>query len=158
VGAGYATVRAWVQVFEALYHCFLVQPYPERVARAVRHAPKPYLFDVLRIPTSRLGARIENLTALHLLEACHYWTDTVVGKFDLRFVRDKEQREVDFLVVRDGIPWLLVECQSDEIEPSPALARFAAQLGIRTRPGYERLYAATGLRVLSHERFLAGWA
>ena len=38
---------------------------------------------------------------------CQYFTDTAQGEFDLHFVRDKEGREVDFLVVRDGKPWWL---------------------------------------------------
>jgi uncharacterized protein len=163
VGAAYATVRAWLQVFEALYHCFLVPPHAKRVARAIRSAPKLYLFDILHIPAAREGARLENLTALHLLKACHFWTDAAQGEFQLRFVRDKEQREVDFLVVRDGHPWLAVECKSNDVDPSPALERFKHQLGVErafqlvTRSGYDRLYAQTNVRVLSYEKFLAGW-
>jgi hypothetical protein len=163
VGAAYATVRSWIKVFESLYHCFLVTPYAKRVARAIHSAPKLYLFDILRIPAARESARLENLTALHLLKACHFWTDAAQGEFELRFVRDKEQREVDFLVVRDGRPWLLVECKSNDVDPSPALGHFGRQLGtsrafqLVTRPGYDRVYAHTNLRVLSYEKFLAGW-
>ncbi len=163
VGAAYATVRGWVQVFEALYHCFLVRPFATRVARAVRAAPKLYLFDILRIPVTSEAVRLENLTALHLLKACHLWTDSAQGEFDLRYVRDKEKREVDFLILRDGKPWILVECKSGELEPSRALVEFKRQLGVTRgfqlvrRPGYDRLYAATGVRVLDYERFLAGW-
>lgn len=163
VGAAYATVRAWVKVFEALYHCFLVSPYAKRVVRAIRSAPKLYLFDILRIPAVRESARLENLTALHLLKACHFWTDAAHGEFELRFVRDKEQREVDFLVLRDGRPWLLVECKSNDIDPSPALDHFRRQIGaprafqLVTRSGYDRIYAHTNVRVLSYEKFLAGW-
>jgi predicted AAA+ superfamily ATPase len=162
VGAAYATVRSWVKVFEALYHCFLVLPYAKRVVRAIRSAPKLYLFDILRIPAARESARLENLTALHLLKACHFWTDAAHGEFELRFVRDKEQREVDFLVLRDGRPWLLVECKSDDIAPSPALDHFRRQVGaprafqLVTRSGYDRMYAHSNVRVLSYEKFLAG--
>jgi hypothetical protein len=162
VGAAYGTVRSWLEVFEALYHCFLIRPYAKRVARAIRTSPKLYLFDILRISPEAMGARLENITALHLLKACHYWTDLAHGEFDLRFVRDKEQREVDFLVLRDGRPWCLVECKSGDVDPSPALAHFQAQLGgvrayqLVRKPGYDRAYAKTGLRVLDYERFLAG--
>jgi predicted AAA+ superfamily ATPase len=163
VGTAYGTVRAWLQVFDALYHTFLVRPYSKRVSRAVRSAPKLYLYDILRIPASSASARLENLTALHLLKACHFWTDSAQGDFQLRFVRDKEQREVDFLVVRDSRPWLLVECKSGDVEPSAHLTRFKEQLSIArafqlvTRAGYDRAYAQTGVRVVSYEKFLAGW-
>lgn len=162
VGAAFGTVAAWITVFEALYHCFLVRPWSQRIARAIRAAPKLYLFDILRIPATREGARLENLAALHLLKACHFWTDCAHGELELRFVRDKEQREVDFLVVRDGKPWLLVECKSDDVAPSPALVHFRRLLRVDravqlvTRAGYDRQYPATGVRVMSYERFFAG--
>jgi uncharacterized protein len=162
IGVAYGTVRAWLQVFEALYHCFLVRPWTKRVARAVRTAPKLYLYDTLAIPPAAASARLENLTALHLLKACHYWTDVAHGEFELRFVRDKEQREVDFVVVRDGKPWLLVESKSNDIQPAATLVRFRERLAaphafqLVRRPGYDRAYPQLDVRVIDHERFLAG--
>jgi uncharacterized protein len=117
---------------------------------------------VLQIPGAHPAARQENLVALHLLKACHFWTDVALGEFELRYVRDKEQREVDFLIVRDGRPWMMVECKSNETTPSPHLVRFATALDVPhrfqlvTRPGFDRLYAEDRVRVLDYERFLAG--
>ncbi len=162
IGVAYGTVRAWVQVFEALYHCFLVRPWAKRVARAVRSAPKLYLYDILQLPAAAHGARLENMTALHLLKACHFWTNAAFGDFDLRFVRDKERREVDFLVVRDGSPWCLVECKTNDVEPAAALLHFRERLRaplafqLVRRPGYDRDYPRLKIRVLDHERFFAG--
>lgn len=162
VGAAYATVRSWLQVFESLYHCFLVRPWGKKIARAIQAAPKLYLFDILRLPAAREAARLENLTALHLLKACHFWTDLAHGEFEVRFVRDKEGREVDFLVLRDRKPWMLVECKSGDVEPSADLLRFKQHLAVTrafqlvTRAGYDRWHAATGVRVLHYQRFLAG--
>jgi hypothetical protein len=162
LGTAHGTVSGWLAVFEALYHAFLVRPYARRVARAIHATPKLYLFDLLRIPGASRAARLENLTALHLLKACHFWTDTAAGAFDLHFVRDKEQREVDFLVVRDGKPWWLVECKSGSTEPAPALLHFRQRLGgprcfqLVAKPGHDRVWAAHDLRVLDYERFFAG--
>jgi hypothetical protein len=162
----YGTVRAWVQVFEALYHCFLVRPWAKRVARAVRSAPKLYLYDILQLPAAAHGARLENITALHLLKACHFWTDAAFGDFDLRFVRDKERREVDFMVVRDGSPWCLVECKTNDVEPAAALLHFRERLRaplafqLVRRPGYDRDYprlrSASSMRaILRRARLVA---
>lgn len=162
VGAAYATVRAWLQVFDALYHCFLVRPYTKRITRSLRQAPKLYLFDLLDIPKDRHAARLENLVALHLRKACDFWTDTAQGDFELLYIRDKEGREVDFLILRDKAPFVLVECKSSDTTVSPALERFASALTVRKgfqlvdKPGYDRRYAESGLRVLSYEAFLAG--
>ncbi len=162
VGVAYATVKSWIDVLEALYHCFLVRPYTRRITRTIRAAPKLYLYDLLRVPAAHAGARLENLTALHLLKAAHFWTDTALGEFGLFFVRDKEQREVDFLLVRDGAPWCLVECRSSDVSLSPALLHFQALLRVPhavqlvSRAGYDRVYAKHGIRVVDYERFLAG--
>jgi predicted AAA+ superfamily ATPase len=162
VGVAYATVRSWLQVFEALYHSFTIFPYYKRIARAIRATPKLYLFDILDLPANATAQRLENITALHLLKACHYWTDLALGEFALHYVRDKQGREVDFVIVRDKKPWLLVECKSNDMSPSPNLAHFSRQLGeprsiqLVQRSGYDREYPEHRLRVMDYELFLAG--
>jgi hypothetical protein len=162
VGVAYATVRAWLAAFDGLYLTFTIRPYAKRIARSLRAGPKLYLYDVLQIPPERMAARQENLVALHLLKACHFWTDVAQGEHELRYVRDKEKREVDFLVVRDRRPWLMVECKSNATTPSANLVRFATLLEVPhrvqlvARPGFDRFYPEHRVRVLDHERFLAG--
>ena len=80
------------------------------------------------MPTSRISARFENLVACHLLKTCHYWTDTGEGKFDLFFLRDKEKREIDFLITREGKPWLPIEVKLGDATPSPSWRTFANSL------------------------------
>lgn len=161
LGVAHGTVSAWIRAFEALYHCFLVRPWAGKVSRALRAQPKLYLYDLLRIPAEAQGPRRETLAALHLLKACHFWTDTAAGEFELRYVRDKEKREADFLVLRDRRPWLLVECKSDETEPAPNLRHFAQLIRpahavqLVSRPGTDRPYPAMGIRVLDYERFFS---
>ena len=161
VGKAYATVRSWYQVLEALYFCVSIKPYSQKIIRAVRSEPKMYLFDLLRIPSSAEAQRLENLTALHLLKACHFWTDTAQGEFSLHYVRDKQGREVDFLVVRDRAPWMLIECKSGNSSPSPNLRHFANILKpphciqLVRESQYERNYPAMSTLVISYDRFLA---
>jgi predicted AAA+ superfamily ATPase len=160
VGVAFATVRDWIHVLEALFHLFLIRPFAGRLQRTLKAEPKLFLYDALQIPGE--GARLENLTALHLLKACHYWTDLAHGVFELRFLRTKEKEEVDFVVIRDGRPWMLVECKSEDTEPAPALTKYASILKaplsfqLVRRAGFDRVYAGQGVRVLSYDRFLAG--
>jgi hypothetical protein len=72
------------------------------------------------------GARAETFVACHLLKAVEGWTDMGFGRFELRYVRDKRKREVDFVVVRDRKPWWLVEVKTNETALSPALRHFQA--------------------------------
>jgi hypothetical protein len=46
-------------------------------------------------------------------------------------VRDKEGREVDFLINREGKPWLLLEVKSSRTNPGAAIHYFASRLGVR---------------------------
>jgi hypothetical protein len=48
---------------------------------------------------------------------------------------NKEKQEIDFLIVRDGVPWLPVEVKSGELAPSEgwkALGQSAPALQPRT--------------------------
>jgi uncharacterized protein len=120
-----------------------------------------YLWDYASIPDE--AARFENLVACHLLKTCDYWTDTGEGTFDLFFLRDKEKREIDFLIVRDGKPWLPVEVKWADTVPSPNWKAFASflpcKLGLQIvrQPGWSehvfgdsRILVAGAADVLSY--------
>ena len=62
--------------------------------------------------------------ACHLLKAVECWTDLGLGNFELRYLRDKLKREVDFLVVRDRKPWMLVEVKTSDTRLSDSLRYF----------------------------------
>jgi hypothetical protein len=75
------------------------------------------------------AARFENVVASHLLKAVHIWTDLGLGEFELRYVRDKEKREVDFLITESRVPLVLIEAKLSDTEPSESLAYFQERLG-----------------------------
>jgi predicted AAA+ superfamily ATPase len=117
------TVRRWVDLFERLYYCFRVTPWFRNVSRSLRKTPRIYLWDWSGIID--VGARAETMIACHLLKAAHYWEDIGLGRFGLHYLRDKQQREVDFLVVRDGCPMVLVEVKAGESkQPTTHLTYF----------------------------------
>jgi predicted AAA+ superfamily ATPase len=126
VGVAVDTVRRWVGVLESLHHGFRVRPWTSGVARSLRKEPKWYQRDWSSAADP--GARAETFAACHLLKAVEGWTDLGLGEFELRFIRDKEKREVDFLVVRDRKPWFLVEVKKTETRLDPFLGRFQTAL------------------------------
>ncbi|MDP1836720.1 MAG: DUF4143 domain-containing protein [Chlamydiales bacterium] len=76
-----------------------------------------------------MGARAENFIASHLLKAVHFWTDRGLGEYDLFYLRDKEKREVDSLITKNGNPWFLVEVKnSSNGSPSKSLYYFQEML------------------------------
>ena len=85
-----------------------------------------YLWDWAEIED--IGAKTENFIASHLLKAIHFWTDYGFGHCELYFIRDKEKREVDFLVTKNKKPWFLVEAKhSNNSRLSKHLERFQKQ-------------------------------
>ncbi|NOX25147.1 MAG: ATP-binding protein [Deltaproteobacteria bacterium] len=104
------TIKRWISTLEALHFCFVVRPWFRNIPKSLRKQPKIYLWDWSL--HSDQGKLYENFIACHLLKAVHWWTDIGLGDFRLYFIRDKEKREVDFLVCRDGLPWFLVEVKS----------------------------------------------
>ena len=126
-GASIDSIRRWVGLLERLHFGFLVRPWFHNVTRSLRKEPKWYLRDWSGIADP--GARAETFAACHLLKAVEGWTDLGFGTFELKYLRDKEKREVDFLVVRDRKPWFLVEVKQSDTRLSSALAHFQAQTG-----------------------------
>lgn len=121
------TIRSWIATLCSLQYGFLVRPWYKNVARALRKEPKWFLRDWAGIEDP--GSRAETFCACHLLKAVEGWTDLGLGSFELRYVRDRQQHEVDFLVLRDEKPWFLVEAKLGDDRLSPSLARFQAQTG-----------------------------
>ncbi|MEA2115663.1 MAG: ATP-binding protein [Thermodesulfobacteriota bacterium] len=122
------TIRRWIISLESLYFSFSIRPWSANIPKSLRKQPKIYLWDWSLVPDK--GNRNENFIASHLLKAAQWWTDIGLGSYQLYFIRDKEQREVDFLLTRDKQPWLLVEVKSSgKAKLSPHLARFQEKTG-----------------------------
>lgn len=122
------TVRRWMETLTNLYFCFPIHPWSKNVSRSLLKEPKVYLWDWSMLQDR--GARAENLVASHLLKAVHFWTDNGMGEYALYFLRDKEKREVDFIVTKNNTPWFLVEVKAGEHKtPSKSLAHFQKQTG-----------------------------
>ncbi len=101
------TVRRWIDIMRQLHLGFLVRPWHRNVTRSLRKEPKWFLRDWASIEST--GDRAETFVACHLLKAVEGWNDMGLGSFELGYLRDKEKREIDFVVARDRVPWFLVE-------------------------------------------------
>jgi len=104
------TAKDWCGLLESLYETFSVRPWFANVANSLRKQPKIYFWDWSSV--ADMGMRNENFIASQLLKSVQWWCDSGIGNFGLYYVRDKQQREVDFLVTKDKTPYLLVEAKS----------------------------------------------
>lgn len=117
-----ATIRNWFTLLENTYFCFNVYPWTKNVNRSILKAPKTYLYDWSLCNDK--GAMIENLIALHLKKAITLWNNTGRGEFGLYYLRNKDKREVDFLLTQNNLPWVLIEAKSSHKQPLSDNLRF----------------------------------
>jgi predicted AAA+ superfamily ATPase len=143
------TVERWLNIFERMYYCFRIPPYGPPKVRAVRKEQKLYLWDWSLIEDP--GPRFENFIGSQLLKYCQFIEDTEGLRMELRFLRDTDKREIDFVVVKNGKPEFAVECKTGERDINPSIYYFKERARI---PRYYQVhqgkkdYEKNGVRVL----------
>lgn len=152
------TVSKWLAILERLYAVVRLSPFGAPRIRAVKKAQKHYHYDWSLVPD--LPRRFENLVAMHLLKYVHFKQDTEGLDWELRYFRDVDGREVDFLITEGARPLLLVEAKWQD-EP---VAKGLRYLKLRFPQAEALQIAATGakdyrspegIRVCPALRFLA---
>ncbi len=103
------TAKRWIEILDSLYFCFQIPPFGSSKIRAVKKEKKLYLWDWSQIDEE--GIRFENMIACLLLKFCHYHQDVNGEKMELRYLRDTDKREVDFVVLKNKKPLFGVECK-----------------------------------------------
>jgi predicted AAA+ superfamily ATPase len=96
------TAERWIAILERLYAVFRLSPLGGPRIRAIRKARKHYHWDWSLVEDP--AARFENLVASHLLKWVHHAQDTEGRDLELRYFRDTDGREVDFVVLEKRAP------------------------------------------------------
>jgi predicted AAA+ superfamily ATPase len=122
------TVLKYVEILEALYIVFRIQPWSENIGRSLLKEPKLYFFDTGLVDCGT-PARLENQVAVSLL--ARVWAGTVRTGVpsELRYLRTKDGREVDFCLVRDQQVERLVEVKQGHDDIDPNLWYFCEKYG-----------------------------
>jgi predicted AAA+ superfamily ATPase len=123
----FATAKKYLKYLELAYVLFFIKPYHKKIRNAVKKESKVYFYDWTKAATP--GARFENYVACELQALVHLWNDSGQGNMDLHFVKLKGKQEIDFLIIKDQKPWLLVEAKLSEDLIAPAHTAMAIQLG-----------------------------
>lgn len=149
------TIQHWVDIFDSLYLTFRVSPYVSGKLRLVKKAHRIYFWDWSA--NTNTGALFENFVASHLLKYCHFQEDTQGSKMELRYIRDVEGRELDFVVLKDKKPLFAVECKNGERAVSPSIYYFKNKLSIpefyQVHLGDKHFSPENGIEVLPFIKF-----
>lgn len=142
----YNTIQNWLSIFERFFLIFSIGSWSRKITRAIQKERKVYLWDTPRIKEP--AARFENMVALELWRAVTAWNDMGHGLFSLHFIKNKDQQEVDFLIINEHEPFLLVEAKLTDTQPSPALKKFQRALKV---PAVQLTDEGEGYRLLSND-------
>jgi predicted AAA+ superfamily ATPase len=113
------TISKWLDALERLYGIYRIAPFGQKLIKAVKKEQKMYLYDWNAIKD--LGSRFENMVANHLLKWIHFEQDTMGRNLELRYFRDTEKREVDFVIIEDNNPTAFIECKYSDTSVSDHL-------------------------------------
>ncbi|HXH31704.1 MAG TPA: ATP-binding protein [Bacteriovoracaceae bacterium] len=128
LGVAHQTVDGWVGILDSLYMTYRILPYGPPKVRAVKKEQKLYFWDWSM--NTDPGARFENMLASHLLKYCHYLEDTEGYKMELRYLRDTDKREIDFVVLKDKKPLFAAEAKLSDKELSSHVKYFQQRTNI----------------------------
>ena len=117
------TIKKYIQVLEALFIIFRVTPYSKDIARSLLKEPKIYFFDTGLVEGNE-GAKLENLVALSLLKHVYAKIDYFAEEYALHYIRTKDGREVDFVLVNKGQVETMFEVKSSDDDISKSLIYF----------------------------------
>ena len=151
------SVSRWITMLENLYMVFRLYPFGAPKIRAVKKEAKHYHLDWTVV--TKAGPQFENLVACHLLKWCYFLQDTEGRDMELRYFRDVDKREVDFVITEDSNPTHFIECKKSDVLPSPSLRylkkRFPDVVAIQLVLDRDiDVIDAGGIRTCSADRFL----
>jgi predicted AAA+ superfamily ATPase len=113
IQTSHKTLSRWLQIFERLYAIFRLPPFGPPKIRAVKKEQKHYHYDWSLIPEE--GPRFENLVASHLAKWVDFEVDSKGRDLELRYFRDVEGREVDFVVLEKRQPSYFIEAKWNDV-------------------------------------------
>ena len=123
----YTAVKNAISALQLTHVIFLIPPYSRSISRAIKKEKKCYFLDWTRCPDPAF--RFENYIAVELKTLIELWNDSGLGLLELYYVRTKDRRETDFLIVKNGQPWCLFEAKLSDVPVGNHHRKHAEALG-----------------------------
>ena len=106
------TVSTWLEALKKIYMVFSIMPWSKSISKAIKKEAKFYFLDWTMADNE--GARFENAIAVFLSRLVSRWNESGLGNFDLRYIRNQQGQEVDFLVIKNQKPFALFEAKKGD--------------------------------------------
>lgn len=153
------TLKRYLDILQALFIVFTVQPWHHNIARAILQTPKVYFFDTGLVRGAQ-GLLLENAVAGMLLKHVHFLQDGLGKASGLHYIRTKDGVEVDFALSEEGRLTHMVECKLGDNKPHRGLSRFAGQFpdvkAVQIVYGLRQEEFRNGIRIADAANWLLG--
>ena len=117
------TIKKWITYLENLFIIFSIRPFSQKISRSHLREPKYYFYNTAAVKGDD-GAKFENLVACALLKEVHWEQDTRGSSHDLCFLRTKEGKEIDFVVIEKDSPVMMIECKWKDQDRASGFRQF----------------------------------
>ncbi len=158
LGISPPTAKSWVQLLEKLYVVFLLPPYSSSVSRSIRKDRRIFFYDCAAAYDETGGAQLENLVACSLLKYAQFRRDAAGENWELYYLRDKEGREVDFVVTRNRRVQWLIEVKTSDGAIGSALNYYSRKLqpkeSLQLVLNLERAQEKSGIKIAPLAKWL----
>ncbi len=128
LSVNHRTVSNWIEGLKKIFLIFSIMPWSKNISKAIKKENKIYFFDWTLVDDP--GSRFENIMAVSLLRMVSRWNELGLGEFDLRYIRNHQGKEVDFLIVKDRQPLALIEAKTSQKTLSKSGLYFKRYLNI----------------------------
>lgn len=107
----------------------LVTPFSRNIARSILKEPKIYFFDTGLVKGDE-GIRFKNTVALALLKHVYHQVACLGRPYSLNYLRTKDKAEVDFCLVNNNNPELMIEAKRSDSTPDKSILSFHKKYNI----------------------------
>lgn len=150
------TVKKYISILEALYIVFRVIPYSKNIARSLLKEPKIYFFDTGLVKGND-GIKFENFVGVCLLKHVFGKVDYQAENYSLCYLRTKEQKEVDFALIKDNEIEKIIEVKHANRHMSSGLAYFHEKYqipSVQVVRELKREHLKQGIEIIEGSKFL----
>lgn len=128
VGVSHPTVKNHLMQLKKLWLLFELRPWSRRINRSLKKGKKWYFSNWIYADGD--AAIFENFVASSLMRASTIWSELAYGTASLFYVRNFDGSEVDFLLLLNNKPGLLIEAKLNDTSVSRPLRFFGDMLNI----------------------------
>jgi predicted AAA+ superfamily ATPase len=101
------TVKNYIDYLVLGYVLFALSPFHKKKTRLIKKERKIYFYDWAVIQDE--AKRFENFVALELKTRVDMWKDMLEDDYELMYVRTRDGKESDFLIIKNSEPYVLFE-------------------------------------------------